>query len=259
MFVGAMTPNWLLCRREIGQGAKLAYARLAQHAGKNGKCFPKQQTLAAELGVSERMANEYIRILVKFGLIEKERPGLGMSNRYFFLDHPWIKEGPAEARRGSDQKRKESSASDQQNSAGQDRPKASSSIIEEIHQEMNQGIRVHPHSPPKGDYREDTACVLTQEEEIYSVYPKKVGKPVALRAIRRALAKQPFSYLLERTKLYAQTCTSPAEFIPHPSTWFNQERFNDDPTTWRRTVGQDGNRHPEIIRPSDFACGVSKL
>jgi len=84
MFVGSMIPNWLQCRREISQGAKLAYARLAQHAGKDGGCFPKQETLAAELGVSERTANEYVRTLVKFRLIEKERPGLGRSNRYYF-------------------------------------------------------------------------------------------------------------------------------------------------------------------------------
>ena len=92
-----MIPNWLQCRREINQGAKLAYARLAQYAGRDGECYPRQQTLAAELGVSERTANEYIRTLVKFRLIEKERPGLGMSNRYYFLDHPWIHEGQPEA------------------------------------------------------------------------------------------------------------------------------------------------------------------
>jgi len=54
-------------------------------------------------------------------------------------------------------------------------------------------------------------------------------------AIRRALAKHPFDFLLECTRRYAQTCNSPADFIPHPAKWFNQERFNDDPTTWQRT------------------------
>lgn len=104
-----MVPNWLQCRPEISQGAKLAYARLAQHAGKGGDCFPKQETLAGELGVGERTANEYVRILVKFGLIEKERPGLGKSNRYFFLEHPWIYEGQPET-----SVRQESSAPERQ-------------------------------------------------------------------------------------------------------------------------------------------------
>jgi hypothetical protein len=119
--------------------------------------------------------------------------------------------------------------------------------------------KVNPHNPPKGECVKGTGLTLTQEEEIYAAYPKKVGKPTALRAIRRALAKRPFDFLLERTHLYAQTCNSPAEFIPHPSTWYNQERFNDDPATWRRTVGASGKPQAAIIRPDKFGCGVSKL
>jgi hypothetical protein len=119
--------------------------------------------------------------------------------------------------------------------------------------------KVFPHSPPKGDRLKGTSSTSSQEEQIYEAYPKKVGKPVALRAIRRALAKQAFDFLLERTQVYAQTCNSPAEFIPNPSTWFNQERFNDDPATWRRTAGTSGKPQPTIIRPDKFGCGVSKL
>jgi hypothetical protein len=99
----------------------------------------------------------------------------------------------------------------------------------------------------------------TQEEEIYAAYPKKVGRPAALRAIRLALAKRPFRFVFERTQLYAQTCNSPMEFIPHPSTWFNQERFNDDPATWCRTVSASGKPQPAIIRANQFCCGDSKL
>jgi DNA-binding transcriptional ArsR family regulator len=116
-----------------------------------------------------------------------------------------------------------------------------------------------PPQSPKGDCVKDTGSTSSTEEELYAAYPRKVGRPVALRAIRRALAKYPFDFLVERTRLYAQTCNSPAEFIPHPSTWFNQERFNDDPVTWRRTVGASGKPQPAIIRPDKFGCGVSKL
>ena len=94
-FVCALVPNWLLRRTEISQGAKLAYARLAQYAGKDGECFPRQRTLAAELGVCERTAHRYLHELIKFNLIESDRPGLGASNSYFFLEHPWIHERPA--------------------------------------------------------------------------------------------------------------------------------------------------------------------
>jgi Helix-turn-helix domain len=59
-FIASMSPNWLMRRREISKGAKLCYARLAQYAGQDGACFPKQCTLASELGVSERTVNNYI-------------------------------------------------------------------------------------------------------------------------------------------------------------------------------------------------------
>jgi hypothetical protein len=72
-FISALIPNWLLSRCEISQGAKLCYARLAQYAGKEGRCFPKQRTLAAELGVSERMARKYIKELTAIGLREQLR------------------------------------------------------------------------------------------------------------------------------------------------------------------------------------------
>lgn len=248
MFVGSMIPNWLQCRAEISQGAKLAYARLAQYAGERGKCFPKQRTLATELGVSERTVRDYLRELVEFALIESEQRGLKKSNLYFFLDHPWIYEGQP------------SSGQDRQKSSAPERQETSAPYAKENQQEESPRKRIieGPHSPPKGDCVKDTGS-SSQEEEIYAAYPRKVSRPPALRAIRRALAQKPFDFLLERTRLFAKTCNSPVEFIPYPATWFNGERYNDDPATWRRTVGASGKSLPAIVRPDKFGCGVSKL
>jgi hypothetical protein len=121
------------------------------------------------------------------------------------------------------------------------------------------GISETPPQSPKGDRVIGTGYTSSNEEEIYAVYPKNVGKPNALRAIRRSLAKYPFDFLLERTRLYAQTCNLPVQFIPNPATWFNQARFNDAPATWRRTFNASGKTQPAIVRPDKFGCGVSKL
>jgi hypothetical protein len=259
MFVGSMIPNWLQCRPEIGQGPKLAYGRLAQYAGEDGKCFPKQATLAAELGVSERMVNEYIRTLVRFGLIEKERPGLGRPNHYFFLNHPWIYERQPEITLRSNQQQQKATGSMQNKSSGQETQQTSVPYNKEIQIKESPEKRLFPHSPPKGDCENNVIfCNLSNEEQIYAAYPKKVGKPAALRAIRRALIKHSFEFLLERTQLFARICNSPADFIPHPSTWFNQQRFNDDPATWRRSDTQSKPK-PTIIRADKFGCDVSKL
>ena len=41
------------------------------------------------------------------------------------------------------------------------------------------------------------------------------------------------AFLLERTKAYAGAIHwQDRQFIPHPATWSNGERFNDDPKEW---------------------------
>ena len=90
MFVGSFLPNWLLSRKELGAGPKLAYARLAQYAGKDGKAFPAIDTLAEELGKSTCQLYRDLKDLKTAGLIETEQRGLGQTNVYYFLRHAWM-------------------------------------------------------------------------------------------------------------------------------------------------------------------------
>lgn len=91
LFHGCFVPNWLLCRSEISQGAKLCFARVAQYAGENGKCYPALETIAKELGVQERMIRRYIDELEEFNLIKKHKRGQGKTNYYTFIWHKWSK------------------------------------------------------------------------------------------------------------------------------------------------------------------------
>ena len=91
------------------------------------------------------------------------------------------------------------------------------------------GTRVDAVAQPSNQQISDAA------EEIYAAYPKKAAKPLARRAIQRALKKHPAAYLLERTRRYAAVYQGDPQYIPNPATWFNQERFLDDETTWTRS------------------------
>jgi len=95
IFVGSFVPNWLMCRTEVSPGAKLLYGRLCQHAGKDGTCYPGQDTLAAELGVGERQVRHYLTELVGHSLLAVKRLGLGRTNRYLFPLHPWMTDADA--------------------------------------------------------------------------------------------------------------------------------------------------------------------
>jgi hypothetical protein len=97
LFVGAMIPNWLLEREEVSQGAKLAYARLSQFAGKKGYCWPKLDTIAASIGVKTRQAQSYIAELREHKLLYVRESTDGKSpNKFFFLDHSWMHDDVSE-------------------------------------------------------------------------------------------------------------------------------------------------------------------
>lgn len=67
---------------------------------------------------------------------------------------------------------------------------------------------------------------------IYQLYPLKVSRPQALRAISKAIRVFGFEFIRERTELYARMRGTDKSFMPYPATWYNGERFNDDPETW---------------------------
>jgi len=96
-----------------------------------------------------------------------------------------------------------------------------------------------------------------QVEAIYSAYPRKVGKKHALKKITEALISlhdetgdQNFAYLLDKTRKFAQ---SPAgkkgEFTPHPSTWYHQGRYMDDPNEWYRVDTEQKKPYQQNQQP----------
>jgi hypothetical protein len=96
-----------------------------------------------------------------------------------------------------------------------------------------------------------------QVEKLYKLYPLKVGKFDAKKAIRKAVVEvqhgdadhpplalmESLNFLAERLQLYAK-CVDGGDrhFLPHPKTWFNTGRFWDDPKTWK--VERSGGKKP---------------
>jgi hypothetical protein len=75
--------------------------------------------------------------------------------------------------------------------------------------------------------------ISAQAELVYQAYPRKVGKPSALKAIEKALRSLSFEELRNLTREYARAVEgAEPQFIPHPATWFNDARYQDDPSTW---------------------------
>lgn len=87
-------------------------------------------------------------------------------------------------------------------------------------------------------------CISSLAFEIYEKYPRKEGRRKALEEIDKAidrLSKQEFhgdkvkaaGFISQAVSEFA---ASPAgnkgKFVPHPATWFHQDRFLDDRETW---------------------------
>jgi hypothetical protein len=77
-----MVPNHVLVSGKISPGAKLCFAMLLRYAWQNGFCFPGQQRLALDMGVSDRSVRTYLQELSAQDLITIRQRGLGKPNLY---------------------------------------------------------------------------------------------------------------------------------------------------------------------------------
>lgn len=75
-------PNFILTNENLTAPAKLAYAMLLKYAWDKDECFPGQDTLAKDMGVSLRSASSYIKELQTLELLDIKRRGLGKTNLY---------------------------------------------------------------------------------------------------------------------------------------------------------------------------------
>jgi hypothetical protein len=75
-------PNFILTKKDLSVGAKLAYAMLLKYAWNNDACFPGQVKLAEDMGAGERSVRDYLKELEASRLLEITQRGLGKTNLY---------------------------------------------------------------------------------------------------------------------------------------------------------------------------------
>lgn len=89
-------------------------------------------------------------------------------------------------------------------------------------------------------------------DTFWAAVPNRIGKraaakayEIAARAIRSRSAEtgpgadDPHAFLLERITAFAASPKAQGKFCPHPATWLNEGRYDDDERTW-----QDGRNDP---------------
>ncbi len=216
--------NWAF-KQDLAPAMKVILLALADYADGDGFAYPGQQSLSEKTSIPERSLRRHLAKLEELGLITRERrkrdDGLRTSDGY------WLQMSPA----------KMAANVTGQNEGGY-RPTVAGTYRNEP-----------PVEPPvvitRARSGTDVVPSAAAWTRFWDEYPRKVGKPQALKAWGAALARghTPEKILLGlRAHQEAFAATDP-QFIPHPSTFLNQDRFNDQPTLPRqfpdRRAGRD--------------------
>lgn len=70
---------------------------------------------------------------------------------------------------------------------------------------------------------------MTFDDDFWPECPRKIGKGAARKAFEKACKHTPAEQIIEGMKNFARECAGKeTQFIPHPATWLNQERWDDE-------------------------------
>ena len=75
-------PNAILKSDKLSPGAKMTYAMLLSYAWHNDYCFPGQDRLAKDIGITDRSVRTHLKELEGKGLLTIKQQGQGRPNLY---------------------------------------------------------------------------------------------------------------------------------------------------------------------------------
>lgn len=206
-----------ICDSDLSPTQRHVALTLSLHMNeRGGSCFPSKATLANETGLSEATVKRSLGALAEAGWIVKTerstKSGRSTSNEYQArVPGEGVTVSPT---RGS--------------------------------HAQGEGLTVPPPegvlegdtkraSPPTPRERgEVVAAWEAQFDEFWAAYPRKVGKPAAKTKFKAAVTRKkvnPDDIMLGLSNWtrYWHADGTEERLIPHPSTWLNQERWNDNP------------------------------
>jgi hypothetical protein len=231
----ALVPIWLakaLTERSPRSGsvALSVYVIMATWADYgSGECWPSHRTIADEAGMSTDAVRAALNLLREVGAVEwvsrSRDDGGAASNVYRLLR---VRHGGATA------------ATPGLTSMGghgldSPAPPVLTSTTNDTHVERDP-IERHIHAPTSAA----AAHPDPSFDALWSMYPRKVAKPNALRAWNKIAARDRAAVADGLTRWCAYwSARGEPEFVPHPATWLNRRGWEDAvppmPTRQRKT------------------------
>jgi len=106
---------------------------------------------------------------------------------------------------------------------------------------------LNPPSPPVSvNARRAIAKPISGFAEFWAAYPRKTAKAAAEKAWPKACQRQTPAAIIAAATRYAADPPDDPQFIPHPASWLNAARFEDEeptdarPSTGNRPMGRSG-------------------
>jgi len=227
------------------QAERFVLLAIADNASDSGLAYPSVASLARKTCMTERGIQKILRRLEAGGwLFTDAREGRKNCNLYTIFaakkGMPDPEHGSLNPEHGSPQR---GSLDPEHGSLDPERgsldpehgsPEPSLTIINH-HTPSKRGSLVLSHDQEEN---RTPAGKSVEVGEIYSLYPRKVARGAAEKAIANALKTTTAQTLIEAVTAYASAVAlwsaEDQKYIPHPATWFNARRWEDDRATWER-------------------------
>lgn len=216
--------NWAVKQLAGSPGAKIVLLLLADRADERNSCWPSQERLAEESEQSVATVRRRLRDLESLGLIWTERRNVQgrkrATNRYVLA------------------------VSSSAQSDTQTRSTAQTDVLplKSEHIYRSTVSAKPPLEPPVEEPPLFTP--VDRFDEFWSVYPRKDAKqPAKDKSWPKAVTKVGAPLLIEKARQYAEWLVreNKQAFAMMPTTWLNQERWNDERRTTTVT-NMDGHR-----------------
>lgn len=187
---------WAVKQKVGNATGKAILLMLANYADEQGKCFPSQETLASECECSKRSILDWLQKFEDMGLLSRERRhGAGGYRRADILTLDL------------------SAAFSPENNSRENpsKPKCSTFTAEPITEPINSSSLRAP----------------SEFDRFWTLYPNKVGKRAAEKSFIAARKRVGFDELMSALAAYVNKADDRAWC--NPTTWLNQDRWEDRP------------------------------
>ena len=214
--------SWAWEQETKSSGERLVLLALADHAGEDGECWPHSARLGEKCALDRKTVQRHLTALDARGVIEK----VNRRKRNNGTLGGWLYRLPIAEGTHTSPLREDT---DVPTKRGHPR-------------HLLEGTPTPPHEPSISNPQIEPSTVDSDWETFWSVYPRKTGKQNAEKAWNKLSTidrEHAVQHIHHHVRHWQAAGTAP-QFIPHPATWLNGRRWQDELPTITSTNSAPG-------------------